>query len=319
MRTKGPCCRCADSTVMSSVPVLATTATAAAEACANCGREGDGDVVKLRNCNACFLVKYCSVDCQKVHRKQHKKACKERAAQLKDEKLYGQGHERTESEFCPLCLLAVPFPTQDHSKFYACCMKRVCNGCCLAAGKTGLGEICPFCRTPSPGNDDEALGMVQKRVAARDPEAIFYLGDVYLNGMYGMGKDPARAFRLWTEAAELGATAALCKMGFAYMNGMGVAQDKARAVSCWESAAMQGCAGSRQLLGAVEGDDGRYDRALRHFLISAKMGFEDALDAIKYMLAHGHATKPQYAEALKGYRDALEETKSHDRDEALGV
>ena len=134
-----------------------------------------------------------------------------------------------------------------------------------------------------------------------------------------MGKDPSRAFQLWTEAAELGATAALCKMGFAYMNGMGVAQDKARAVRCWESAAMQGCAGSRQLLGAVEGDDGRYDRALRHFLISAKMGFEDALDAIKYMLAHGHATKSQYAEALKGYRDALEETKSHDRDEALGV
>ena len=30
----------------------------------------------------------------------------------------------------------------------------------------------------------------------------------------------------------------------------------------------------------------------------------------------GYATKKQYAEALKGYQDAVEETKSNDRDEA---
>ena len=30
----------------------------------------------------------------------------------------------------------------------------------------------------------------------------------------------------------------------------------------------------------------------------------------------GVATKEQYAEALKGYQDAVEETKSHDRDKA---
>ena len=30
----------------------------------------------------------------------------------------------------------------------------------------------------------------------------------------------------------------------------------------------------------------------------------------------GMATKEQYAQALKGYQDAVEETKSHDRDEA---
>ncbi|EJK65349.1 hypothetical protein THAOC_13799, partial [Thalassiosira oceanica] len=50
-------------------------AVAAADVCANCGREG-GDGVKLKNCTACLLVKYCGVDCQKAHRKQHKKLCK---------------------------------------------------------------------------------------------------------------------------------------------------------------------------------------------------------------------------------------------------
>ena len=57
--------------------------------CANCGKAGSNGV-KLRNCTACLLVKYYGVDYQRVaHRKQHKKACRERAAELKDERLYG--------------------------------------------------------------------------------------------------------------------------------------------------------------------------------------------------------------------------------------
>ena len=77
-----------------------------AGACANCGKIGSG--VKLKNCTACRLVKYCGVDCQEAHRKHHKKACKKRAAELEDEKLYSQGHERPEGDFCPICTLRVP-------------------------------------------------------------------------------------------------------------------------------------------------------------------------------------------------------------------
>ena len=39
---------------------------------------------------------------------------------------------------------------------------------------------------------------------------------------------------------------------------------------------------------------------------------------IKEMFTDGDATKAQYAEALKGYQDAVEETKSHQREEAKG-
>ena len=86
----------------------------ASVACAHCGKHGS-DTVKLKNCNACRLVKYCGVDCQKAHRKQHKRACKQRAAELKDELLYNQGHERPEGDFCPICTLAIPFPMNEHS------------------------------------------------------------------------------------------------------------------------------------------------------------------------------------------------------------
>ena len=292
---------------------------ATAAACANCGQEGGG-TVKLKNCTACLLVKYCSVECQGAHRKQHKKACKKRAAELKDERLYSQGHKRQEGDFCPLCLLAIPFPLGDHAKMRECCMKLVCNGCCVAQGfvelERGLGESCPFCRTAPPKSDEEALAMVQKRVEAKDPEAIRYLGDLHRSGDCGVVEDGQRGFKLWTEAAELGSIRALFKIGFSYVHGVEVSQNKAQGIPYLESAAMRGCADSRHHVGLVEGMNRNFDRAVRHLLISSNMGYEESLDVIKEMFADGLATEQQYAEALKGYQDALEEMKSPQRDEA---
>ncbi|EJK60774.1 hypothetical protein THAOC_18816 [Thalassiosira oceanica] len=301
---------------MSVVPIAAAKS---AEACANCGKESS-DIVKLRNCTACYLVKYCSVDCQKNHLKKHKKACKERAAEFKDEKLYGQGHERPAFGYCPICFLAIPIRTQDHSVFYSCCMKSVCDGCCIMAFEQGYGADCPFCRTPEAENDDLVLGMIQKRVAARDPIAIRRLGDFHLTGECGLEKNTTRALELWTEAAELGSMEALFKLGIAVHQGeLGVAQDEIKGIRYWEAAAMQGCAESRHMLGFVELKNSNCDRAVRHFLISAKMGFKDSLDKIKEMFANGHATKAQYAEGLTGYQDAVEAMKSPERDKALAT
>ncbi|EJK53950.1 hypothetical protein THAOC_26512 [Thalassiosira oceanica] len=46
------------------------------------------------------------------------------------------------------------------------------------------------------------------------------------------------------------------------------------------------------------------------------MGERGSVETIKEAFKAGAATKEQYAEALKGYQDATQETKSHDRDEA---
>ena len=59
-----------------------------------------------------------------------------------------------------------------------------------------------------------------------------------------------------------------------------------------------------------------YDRALRHWMISAKMGHKGSVESIKKMFMGGVATKEQYTQALKGYQEAVEEMKSHDREEA---
>ena len=295
---------------MSCVPVT----EGSDEACANCGKQGS-DTVKLKNCNACRLVKYCGMDCQKAHRKQHKKACKQRAAEIKDEQLYSQGLERPEGDFCPICTLAIPLPMEEHSIFVACCMKRVCNGCVMAVDKRDI-QKCPFCRTPKPDNEVDALAMIQARVAKKDPVAIYYLGQKYFYGELGLQKDMRKAVELYTEAAELGSIEALYRLGNMHRIGEGVEKDEVKAAESYEKAAMQGNARSRHNLGSLEGQKGIHYRAVRHFLISAKMGLKDSIEAITRAFTAGNATKEQFTQALKGYIDAVEEMKSHDRDEA---
>ena len=46
------------------------------------------------------------------------------------------------------------------------------------------------------------------------------------------------------------------------------------------------------------------------------MGHKDSVENIKRAFKGGVATKEQYTEALRGYQDAVEEMKSHDRDKA---
>ena len=46
--------------------------------------------LKLKTCNSCKDIKYCSVTCQKNHWPKHKQECKQRAARLRDESLFKQ-------------------------------------------------------------------------------------------------------------------------------------------------------------------------------------------------------------------------------------
>ena len=287
------------------------------QVCANCGKESSA-VVKLKNCTACRLVKYCGVDCQRAHRKQHKLACKKRAAELKDERLYSQGWERPEDDFCPVCMLPIPLPMSENSGFSACCMKKLCHGCSLAAQKRGMMD-CPFCRTPRHEDDTSALAMVQKRVGAKDPIAIKFLGDRYCDGMYGLEMNLLRAMELWTEAAKLGSAEAHHNLGNAYYSGKTLPRDDARARHHWEAAAMKGYVEARGNLCAIDKCNGNYESAVRHSVIAAKMGDKMSLGNMKELFASGHATKQQYGEALLGYQAATEEMKSPERDEAQAL
>src|SRR5210317_2220005 len=119
------------------------------EVCANCGKAAVGNV-KLKICTACKLVKYCSIECQKNHRPQHKRACKKRAAEIRDDRLFTQNEGSYLGE-CPICFLPLPLD-EKKSGINTCCSKRICIGCFYAnqlrEWEEGLERKCPFCREP---------------------------------------------------------------------------------------------------------------------------------------------------------------------------
>jgi hypothetical protein len=94
--------------------------------CAFCGI-GEVDEIKLKKCTACKLVRYCSVKCQKEHRPQHKKECKKRAAEIRDELLFKQPESSYYGD-CPICLLPLSIVPRK-SALMDCCSKLICNGC----------------------------------------------------------------------------------------------------------------------------------------------------------------------------------------------
>ncbi|EJK48833.1 hypothetical protein THAOC_32338 [Thalassiosira oceanica] len=230
--------------------------------------------------------------------------------------LMKKGRTRPEGDDCPICQLPIPLDFKQ-SSFNVCCMKKVCHGCFLAAQKRGMND-CPFCRTPTP-KKSQILAMIRKRVAAGDPVAIYFLGTKYHYGKYSLEKDVTRAVELYERAAKLGVKEAHYNLGALYANGTDVEKDMDKAFRHYEAAAMCGHVSARHNLGCEEFEAGNYDLALRHDLISAKMGHENSLNNVKISFIDGLATKADYAAALRGYQKAVEEMSSPDREEAKAL
>ncbi|EJK56720.1 hypothetical protein THAOC_23342, partial [Thalassiosira oceanica] len=182
----------------------------------------------------------------------------------------------------------------------------------------GRAAVQPGAREAGGGLLPHLHSANSARVAKKDPVAINMLGEKYYQGRLGLQKDLKKAFDLYTEAVELGSIDALFNLAESYYFGKGTKEDKAKSIQFYEKAAMQGYVLARHDLGWLEWK-GNHDRAVKHFLIAANMGYEDSVEAIKRMFMRGQATKEQYADALKGYRDAVEEMKSRDRDEASAL
>ena len=58
------------------------------------------------------------------------------------------------------------------------------------------------------------------------------------------------------------------------------------------------------------------NRALKHYMIAAESGESDSLKKIRKLYTNGHATKDDYAKALRAYQTYLAEIKSTQRDAA---
>ena len=282
------------------------------EVCASCGKAAV-DNLKLKMCTACKLVKYCSVDCQKNHRKLHKKACRKRAAEIRDDQLFTQPDGSYHGE-CPICSLPLPLD-RSRSHMNTCCCKLICRGCCYANQKReieqGLDQRCPYCREPLPDTREEIERNLMKRMKANDPEAISYVAKKrHREGNY------EGALEYFTKAATLGDMDAHCNLSVLYREGEGVEKDEKKEVYHLEEAAIGGHPDARFNLGCHEVMNGRFERAVKHFIIAANLGNDDALERVKEGFAGGFVKKQDYETALRGHQAAVDATKSEQREEA---
>ena len=95
--------------------------------------------------------------------------------------------------------------------------------------------------------------------------------------------------------------------------------DKKKANHYYKLAAIGGNIVARYNLGNNEQRAGNMNRALKHFMSAAEEGEPISLKKIQKLYTNGHATKDDYAKALRAYQAYLAEIKSTQRDAAAAA
>ena len=271
-------------------------------------------------CTNCSKVKFddielnvCTVECQLA-----RLSCR---VGLSDDDLFKDPPEREE---CPVCMLTLPFDP-SLGVFRACCGKVICGGCHHAQMKEDIRSgkswrdvsLCAFCRTPAPSTDKDTFDRLNRGMKRNDPRSFNIAAIHHMEGHCGREKDVAKAMALFLRGGELGCYEAYHNLGRLYYGGEKVQKDMKKAQYLFEIAAIAGSAVARYHIGILEETvhDDLY-RASKHYLISAKAGFEPALNELLECYRNGYVKKDEYAEALKAFQKYDTDTKSAMRDEA---
>eukprot|EP00986_Skeletonema_menzelii_P008752 scaffold3801_cov150-Skeletonema_menzelii.AAC.2 len=280
--------------------------------CASCGI-AEIDDVKLKGCDDCDLVRYCSDACQQNRKSQHEEDCKKRAAELRDELLFKQPESRHDDE-CSICCLPLSLDVKK-SGMYMCCSKIICGGCVYAneirEDDASMVRSCPFCREAVCNTKEGRDRQNKERAVANDPVALREEGIIKRE----MG-DCSVAFEYFTKAAELGDTGSHHQLSCMYHGGEGVEKDERKKIYHAEEAAIGGHTEARYNLGMYEGCKGNYERAVKHFIISAKQGHDGSMKFLMKAFKEGDVSKEELAAALRAHQAAVNATKSPQRDAA---
>jgi TPR repeat protein len=308
--------------------------------CADCGGVAGGGI-SLKACKSCMLVKYCNAECQRNHWPRHKKVCKHRAAELRDEALF---KDPPAKEDCPICFLPMPHkliacislppatlmsvPVYDLSEankelaqvdmkhYYSCCGKSICKGCVHSFCKSGNMKHCPYCKAEILGKtDEEKVEEIMRRVEANDAGAIYALGNYYYHGNLGLLRDREKAIELYARAAELGSSQAHFDLGTDYDAEGNSKKEKFHN----EAAAMAGHETARCNLGCNEAQSGNMERAVKHWIIAASAGCYNAMNNMLVAFYKGLVSRDEIDSTLTAYNNSCAEMRSEARDAFIQV
>ena len=160
--------------------------------------------------------------------------------------------------------------------------------------EAGLEPRCAFCRDPAPESDEERDKNIMERIEKNDPFAMAETA----KKLYREG-DRGKALEYWTKAAELGDADAHAQLSSWYHYAHGGVKDTKKSIYHAEQAAIAGHPKARYNLGVNEAKGGRHDRAVKHFIIAASVGYQHSLKTLEDLYGEGYARKEDYDSALR--------------------
>ena len=285
---------------------MSSSAETEADICgANCGvAEVDGVKIKEEDC-ACKLLHSYSDKCRGEHQEQDKEECQKQMTKMHDNDFFRQP-EKSHRGDCPICFLPMPLDA-GKTTFYGCCSAYICNGCEYVHHSSNGNIKCPFCQEPLV-DDEESNKRMMERIKANDPAAMSKVGRMrYREGDYDT------AVEYYIKASQFGDVEAHHYLGNMYHQGECVEKDEEKKVYHWEKAAIGGHAEARHNLGCQEERNGNMEKAVKHFIIAANLGYEDSMKALWKYYSAGNITKEDLEATLRTHHAALVEMKSPER------
>jgi TPR repeat protein len=106
------------------------------------------------------------------------------------------------------------------------------------------------------------------------------------------------------------------KLARLYYEGEGVEKDEKKALHHWVKAAIGGHPIARHSLAVIEMNNGRPERAVKHFIIAANLGDDVSMKALWECYAKGYISKDDLNVTLRTHQAAINATKSPQREAA---
>jgi len=123
------------------------------------------------------------------------------------------------------------------------------------------------------------------------------------------------AVRYWTKAAALGDADSHYNLSLMLLVGE-VEEDEEKQLYHLEEATIRGHPNARYNLACLEKWNNRFDRAVKHHIIAANLGYDLSIQALKDFYKDGLVSKEDFAAALRGHQAAVDATKSPQREAA---
>ena len=102
---------------------------------------------------------------------------------------------------------------------------------------SGYGWMCLADQAEEKGENEKALGYIERAIEEEYPPALYRKGICYLRGLLGLEQSAEKAVEYFEQVGEKEDPAGWCALGQLYQQGEGLEQDFAKAVELYRKAA----------------------------------------------------------------------------------